>query len=905
MTNIVSPQNSSFTLADGFRPAKSGTLYIGKAGTDPTISNNQITVNGRKVDGTITTLTQPISLDANGKPMDATGASVDLLVDTHYSFAVYDAYGKLSQSVSTQLVLEVDGFSTLRNLPVIYEGQRVTLLGWNKGTNIGGGIFVGHKGTKADDGGVTAAGSGFYWERVLTEPNVVRLSYFGVVGNNNDETTSIYSAFTYAKNNKTKVVADYKSKLVITGSTDLYCYYDVDWNYSTVDCSNFTGKIRIDNPTELLPTTLSSASPEIVALKTNGSLIQGGLIAAWATNSNLQNLYLEIFTNVDFYTYRNVTYKKVERTRLFRMGALADDFQYPIDPSTITSINIYPVPDKVTYFENGTFVQRTNPKDLFVLTRNRMTVKNLYFSHDGGQVTTGMIWLNCNNFFDLTIDNVGVPFGQYYLSNASDPTSVLATYVFRMGDAYGLTLKNIQGDGIEWGVIGTDEVTNCEIYNCKLSRYDSHRPARGFIRVRDSHISGRGMSLQGAGCDVNISSTIFLNNSVNYAFNGLPAIVNTRGDAGGFFDGNIVFDNCTFVNNLTSEIHVVGLTYGPDYSQGLPAGSPITQVGFRNITFNNPIVRTVTGNSASRVNLGIREMVTGNAGAVTAANTPDLPFSISVTGARSKVNGLISFSVINTRPATTSRQVLATSAMTSTADFAPNFNINLFDSVLLGNDVPVQIVDTTGTYACRLNLDGFRASVDDSTVSIRFFMPGFINAINSRLREIRPFYNSVTLDKPVTFSITNCEVYTPDVFISWSTTATNRTATVSGCTIVADTMLALAKMAAYKLSGCKYILKGTGPVKVPIADDLTDSAKTSYNLLAVSWLSTDNEYVLECNEGKIPVYLPEPGAARYLITGYNESTSVTSYLKLYRNSGVGGQLVLTRVGSTPTGLYLK
>lgn len=904
MSNIVSPQNSSFSLADGFRPAKNGTLYIGAAGTDPTVAANRLIVTGRKSDGTVVTLTQPIALSAAGTPIDANGNPVDLLVDTHYSFATFDYYGKLQQSISAQLVLEVDGFATLRTLPVLYEGQRVTLLGWNKGTNLGGGTFVGHKGNKTDDGGIVAAGNGFYWQRVTNNINLIRMADFGVKGDNTDETALIFNVFTYAKANKSKVVANYKSQLVITGSVHLYCYYDVDWNYSTVDCSNYTGKIHIDNPSELLPTTLAYDSAEVTALRTNGSAIQGGLIAAWATNTNLKNLYLEIFTNVDFYNYRNVNYKKVERTRLFRMGAVADDFYYPLDPATITSINIYPIPDKITYFENGTFIQQTDPKDLFLLTRNRTTVKNLYFTHNGGQVTTGMIWLNCNNFFDLTIDNVGVPFGQYYLSNASDPTSVLATYVFRMGDGYGLTLKNIQGDGIEWGVIGTDEVTNCEIYNCKLSRYDSHRPARGYIKMRDSHISGRGMSIQGAGCDVHISSTTFLNNSTSYAFTGLPAIVNTRGDASGFFDGNLVFDNCTFVNNLTSEIHVVGLTYGPDFSQGLPVGSPITQVGFRNITFTNPIVRTVNGNTASRVNLGVREMVTGSSGTVTATNTPDLPYSISISGARSKTNGLISFSVVNTRPATTDRQVLVTSAMTSTADFNPNFNVNIFNSELLGIDVPIQIIDTTGTYACRLNLDGYRASVDTSTVSIRFFMPGWVNAVNSRLREIRPFYNSVTVDKPMSFSITNCEIYSPDIFISWSTTATNRTATVSGCTIFADAMLTLAKMAAYRLNGCKYVLKGTGSVKVPISEDLTDDAKTSYNLLAPSWLSTENEYVLECNEGKISLYMPDPGFARYLITGYSETTTTTRYLKFYRNSG-GGQLVLTRTGSVPTGLYLK
>lgn len=200
MSNIVSPQNSTFSLTDGFRPASNGKVYIGKAGTDPTVVNNQITVTGIKSDGTTTTLSQPISLSSLGKPVDSNGNVVDLVVDTHYSYATFDYYGKLQQSISTQLVLEVDGFATLRALPVFYEGQRVTLLGWSKGTNLGGGTFVGHKGTKSDDGGTVASGTGYYWKRI----NFVEVTpeMFGAkVDGTSDDSASILAALNYAYQN--------------------------------------------------------------------------------------------------------------------------------------------------------------------------------------------------------------------------------------------------------------------------------------------------------------------------------------------------------------------------------------------------------------------------------------------------------------------------------------------------------------------------------------------------------------------------------------------------------------------------------------------------------------------------------------------------------------------------------
>lgn len=78
------------------------------------------------------------------------------------------------------LIKEVPSFAALRTLPVLVEGQKVKLRGYYENTDVGGGEFVGHIGTATDDGGVVAAGSGFYWERVDKSP--LYLTFFGANG---------------------------------------------------------------------------------------------------------------------------------------------------------------------------------------------------------------------------------------------------------------------------------------------------------------------------------------------------------------------------------------------------------------------------------------------------------------------------------------------------------------------------------------------------------------------------------------------------------------------------------------------------------------------------------------------------------------------------------------------------
>lgn len=118
-------------------------------------------------------------------------ARVVILQDGEMSyFPLSDLTAQLAGILSTDvlksndalcLIGQIQSFDELRKTKPRAEGARVSLRGWNANTCFGGGDFIGHLTRGTDDGGTIAAGSGFYWERVMSDPADLNVTHWGAI----------------------------------------------------------------------------------------------------------------------------------------------------------------------------------------------------------------------------------------------------------------------------------------------------------------------------------------------------------------------------------------------------------------------------------------------------------------------------------------------------------------------------------------------------------------------------------------------------------------------------------------------------------------------------------------------------------------------------------------------------
>ncbi|MEI2264024.1 amylovoran biosynthesis protein AmsF [Erwinia sp. CGal63] len=107
-------------------------------------------------------------------------------------------------------MIEVNSFAELRTTTPSKTGELAILRRYYNNDNYyrGGGNFVGYVTTSlpADNGGTLAVGNGFYWRRVVDDPDEVNLFHFGARGDGaNDDTTPVKNMLTWAQTYNTSM----------------------------------------------------------------------------------------------------------------------------------------------------------------------------------------------------------------------------------------------------------------------------------------------------------------------------------------------------------------------------------------------------------------------------------------------------------------------------------------------------------------------------------------------------------------------------------------------------------------------------------------------------------------------------------------------------------------------------
>ncbi|SUQ58634.1 Head binding [Raoultella terrigena] len=208
---VVSMPNQLFTLASSFKAASSGKIYIGQIDTDPVNPANQIQVYLENEDGSHVPAAQPIIINAGGYPV-YNGQIAKFVTIQGHSMAVYDAYNiqqfyfpnvlrygpdqlrrALSEYDGLKLVGRCPDIATLRTIEPTDREQRIDVVEYASGNEIGGGYFhYDSTDTTTADNGVTVivTAGGKRWKRKFT--GAVKAEWAGCLGDGSiDETNNL------------------------------------------------------------------------------------------------------------------------------------------------------------------------------------------------------------------------------------------------------------------------------------------------------------------------------------------------------------------------------------------------------------------------------------------------------------------------------------------------------------------------------------------------------------------------------------------------------------------------------------------------------------------------------------------------------------------------------------------
>lgn len=397
---------------------------------------------------------------------------------------------------------------------------------------------------------------------------------YGINGSNTD-INGLKKAIEDANAHGLNITAPKNLVIKLVGSETITFSCSCDFNHCKLDLSEFSGKIYF---TDGVDWTTYGVGHQVVAKLRNSGTLGQGVITEWNGVSEVENAFVKISTDQDFYSYRGVPQKRTELNCVTRFGQLDSFFKYPLLGPTITSVSVKKIPEFYTCVRNISISLGSNDiaQEYINLSGSLLIFENIVFSQNNIKNNLkNQTWINVKDCAYLTVKNLRFVWAPLSLATTG------YTYNLSLNDSYHVTLDNVKGSGDGWGATGSNSCCIVKINNSHLSRVDFHQPFRELLYISNSKLGSWGILVSAIGDLVVENTTFNINTNININNNGF---IRSRGDLGGFCDGELTLNGCKFIKDKDEYTY---LFLHQASVEPKPSSSPIIYNFWRSINVNN------------------------------------------------------------------------------------------------------------------------------------------------------------------------------------------------------------------------------------------------------------------------------------------------------------------------------
>ena len=257
------------------------------------------------------------------------------------------------------------------------------------------------------------------------------------------------------------------------------------------------------------------------------------------------------------------------------IGEITHDYLTSDNKVEVRKVDTIPITIKGgSFLWNGRMGIQSQVTDVegygFVVARDRVTIEGQTAGYEQNvlynEVAHGGGFYVPSKVYDFKLKDISI----------SSRKRVADEYAYAIGGSLVLnyTLENVNGmsDRTYWSSMGSNEITNLVIENCKMRNIDVHYHAWN-VRVSGSDVQT--FSLVGGG-ELEVKSTTVRNDRTN-------SFIAFRADYGASWDGNISIDDCKLIIQSSEAARVALLSFWPpttDYGYPIVFGHKIRVTNF-------------------------------------------------------------------------------------------------------------------------------------------------------------------------------------------------------------------------------------------------------------------------------------------------------------------------------------